>query len=86
MIVSIVCEKFGISNPDEFSFMPEIALENKKDAKPKVKSDYADESKWLNPEKTLSEQGITENVIIILKKVSTLQLINYRNSFSRIKI
>ncbi|KAJ3049223.1 Talin-1 [Rhizophlyctis rosea] len=70
-IVEIICEKIGISNPEEYSVMPENpALQVQGAAKTKGGKDLAagDESRWLNPERTLREQGLTEADAIILKK------------------
>ncbi|RKO94095.1 talin 1 [Blyttiomyces helicus] len=75
-LVGVICEKIGITNPEEYSIMPEVPPEKagagkeatspSKPAKGELLA--GDESKWLNPEKTLREQGLTELDTVILKK------------------
>ncbi|KAJ3080017.1 hypothetical protein HK102_003368, partial [Quaeritorhiza haematococci] len=71
-LVEMVCERLGIANPEEYSFLPELptpGTETKeKKGKHGVADQIADDARWLNPDKTLAEQGITENDMVILKK------------------
>ncbi|KAJ3281672.1 Talin-1 [Borealophlyctis nickersoniae] len=76
-IVEIVCDKIGITNPEEYSLLPEVLPAGWNEGKApqaqvKLKSGKemlaGDESRWLNPEKTLREQGLTESDTVILKK------------------
>eukprot|EP00842_Homolaphlyctis_polyrhiza_P006524 jgi/Hompol1/6873/HPOL_002360-RA len=70
-VVAAVCERMGISNNDEYSFATDTADQPSKKLDKKAKSKenlYADGRTWLNPDKTLREQGLTEVDIVILKK------------------
>ncbi|KAI9224863.1 hypothetical protein BC828DRAFT_435962 [Blastocladiella britannica] len=62
-----VCAKIGIANADEYS----LALENQTDfamAKRTKSSDLMDDVAWLNPERSLPEQGVDEAATLLLKK------------------
>ncbi|KAJ3037472.1 Talin-1, partial [Rhizophlyctis rosea] len=72
-LVEIICEKIGIHNPEEYSVMPEnpaIVITPSATSKSKGGKELVagDESRWLNPERTLREQGLTDVDAIILKK------------------
>jgi len=66
-VVEYVGQKLGISNIEEYSFAPanenSIPKEKKKE-KDKKKEDV----QWLNPTKSLIEQGLGENDVVIFKK------------------
>ncbi|KAL7754362.1 hypothetical protein RI367_000343 [Sorochytrium milnesiophthora] len=66
MLVQSVCAKIGILNADEFSLAMEKEVEQKKSSK-KHGSDIED-GNWLNPEKSLPEQGVKDTDMLILKK------------------
>ena len=73
----------GLANPEEFSFQPDdyfggnLTASNSgssstlsrggKLAKQKEK-DASTDARWLNPEKSLPEQNVTENDMVLLKK------------------
>ncbi|KAI9103042.1 hypothetical protein DFS34DRAFT_671082 [Phlyctochytrium arcticum] len=78
-LVDIVCEKIGIQNSEEYSILPEKAMVSEsKEEKDKTKTANpkkggkemlaGDRTNWLHPEKTLREQGLTEEDTVILKK------------------
>ncbi|KAJ3413726.1 Talin-1 [Chytridiales sp. JEL 0842] len=83
-VVEVVCQRFGIQNPEEYSFVPDTpALESPttkgsptKKPSPlttlmspsKGKPKDEDEPRWLNPDISLPEQGLTEVDVVILKK------------------
>ncbi|KAI8930298.1 hypothetical protein BC831DRAFT_440033 [Entophlyctis helioformis] len=72
LVVAAVCERIGILNNDEYSFTLDTVEgpSSKKNAKKSKAAEnlYTEGRSWLNPEKTLREQGISEGDIIILKK------------------
>ncbi|TPX69668.1 hypothetical protein SpCBS45565_g02300 [Spizellomyces sp. 'palustris'] len=81
-LVEIICEKIGIQNPEEYSILPEMApaeagtKEGGKDAgksaPTKIKGGRemlaGDQSRWLHPDKTIREQGLTDEDTVLLKK------------------
>ncbi|KAI8799801.1 hypothetical protein BJ742DRAFT_115886 [Cladochytrium replicatum] len=83
-LVEVVCEKFAIQNPDEYSFLFDgasamdsptagfgstMTLNDKGPEKEKKKKKNDDEgSRWLSTDKTLCEQGIGEADMVTLKK------------------
>ncbi|KAI8851508.1 hypothetical protein BC829DRAFT_488095 [Chytridium lagenaria] len=83
VIVKVVCDRIGLQNPDEYSFVPdapsasELAVE-KKGVSPispinkllplGKKLTIEEEARWLNPDITLREQGIGDADGVILKK------------------
>ncbi|KAJ3121843.1 Talin-1 [Nowakowskiella sp. JEL0407] len=69
-LVEIVCEKIGIQNPEEYSFLPDTThTSHASKSSPKRKGmDDNEDAKWLIPDKTLGEQGIKDSEIVILKK------------------
>ncbi|KAI9331954.1 hypothetical protein BDR26DRAFT_1010745 [Obelidium mucronatum] len=87
-LVSAVCERIGIHNPEEYSFAFDVSV-NPTGSQPtqssnaktsstmslnsilpimNKKKDELEESKWLNPELTLREQGVVESAAVVLKK------------------
>ncbi|KAK6099239.1 hypothetical protein MT418_000678 [Batrachochytrium dendrobatidis] len=71
VVVAAVCERIGISNDDEYSLASDktLTLNKKGDKKAKQKEAvYTEGPAWLNPDKTLREQGLTESDAVILKK------------------
>ncbi|KAJ3320641.1 Talin-1 [Boothiomyces sp. JEL0866] len=72
-ITEVICNKIGLANPEEYSLMreeqhdanPKKEKEKKKGKEANIKSDAQG---WLNPDKTLREQGMTEEDYVILKK------------------
>ncbi|KAJ1563287.1 Talin-1, partial [Nowakowskiella sp. JEL0078] len=67
-LVEIVCERIGIQNPEEYSFLPD---ENKLMAaskNTKKKNIENEDAHWLAPDKTLREQGIKDTDLVVLKK------------------
>ncbi|KAJ3396785.1 Talin-1 [Lobulomyces angularis] len=75
-LVDIVCARIGITNTEEYSFQPEVSdvtnqkggKDVKKNKKQHVAEQIAEDARWLNPDKTLAEQGLGEADIVILKK------------------
>ncbi|TPX50472.1 hypothetical protein SeLEV6574_g00877 [Synchytrium endobioticum] len=74
-LVETVCERIGVLNSEEYSFLPDGPMSEmgsfdniRGTFKPKIKARIDDEAKWLNAEKTLREQGFTENDQVLLKK------------------
>ncbi|KAJ3195929.1 Talin-1 [Irineochytrium annulatum] len=82
-LVKAVCEKIGLQNPEEYSFVPDApatpttpigkssatATSPLKLISPSgKKAATEDEARWLNPEITLREQGLTDADGVILKK------------------
>lgn len=75
-VVALVCEKLGIANPAEYSFQPDensnfgsqSALNQKTGAKKGAPAAGGTDNNWLNPDKTLPEQKISENEMVVLKK------------------
>ena len=64
-LVANICNKIGIANFDEYSLQMDV------DKKVKASRDNIsgiDDGKWLNPEKTLTEQSVVETDILLLKK------------------
>ena len=71
-LVQTVCNRIGIATPDEFSFTTE-ALQNSakivKDVKSKTPHHHQQAGElWLNPDKSLREQGVDESEVLLLKK------------------
>ncbi|RKO99778.1 hypothetical protein CXG81DRAFT_4250, partial [Caulochytrium protostelioides] len=72
-LVAIACEHIGIMNAEEYSFSPENTENFRgrghvEKGKNKDKLLAGDESVWLVPDKTLSEQGMTESDAVVLRK------------------
>ncbi|TPX31993.1 hypothetical protein SmJEL517_g04801 [Synchytrium microbalum] len=72
-IVVTVCERIGVANPEEYSFLPDGPMFDEGGTvrgtmRKKGKAHIEEEAKWLNAEKTLREQGFTENDSVLLKK------------------
>ncbi|KAJ3364655.1 Talin-1 [Allomyces javanicus] len=66
LLVQSVCSKIGIANADEYSFAVEV--ENPLTKTKKKAPNVLDDIKWLNPEKSLPEQGVAESDTVILRK------------------
>lgn len=83
-VVASCCERMGIGNPEEFSFVIEAAESggskdthehgekmNRSDKLMKKLRDKLhtdDDFKWLNHHLTLREQGVTDNRVVVLRK------------------
>lgn len=83
-IVATVCTRIGISNPDEYSLQTDPNSDSGSSAPSSGPSGKlsrkghhdlhdnvngtGEEGRWLNPEKTFSEQGVVDSDILILKK------------------
>ena len=77
-LIKSVCARIGLSNPEEFSFIAEEELKKplkkaagmsqKKMETLKKQLHTDDNLNWLNPEKSLREQGIDETQVLVLRK------------------
>jgi talin len=75
-LIKTVCAKIGLSNQEEFSFITEEEL-NRPTRKPGLNQKKMDAMKkqlhtddtfnWLNPEKSLREQGVDETQVLVLR-------------------
>ena len=77
-LVDLICERIGLSNSEEYSLQKE-EVETKSQTKDKklkkIEGMSTDSSNittyiegWLNPDKTLREQGLSDDEPVILKK------------------
>ncbi|ORX59304.1 hypothetical protein BCR36DRAFT_408797 [Piromyces finnis] len=66
-IVEYVGQKLGISNIEEYSFAPGVEPSSPL-PKDKKKEKKKEDVQWLNPAKSLIEQGMGENDVVIFKK------------------
>ncbi|KAI8898118.1 hypothetical protein BC833DRAFT_620631 [Globomyces pollinis-pini] len=66
-IVEVICDKIGLANHEEYSLSRDETVEvTKKDKK--KKDNTTDAKGWLIADKTLRDQGLTEEDAVILKK------------------
>ncbi|KAI9188228.1 hypothetical protein H9P43_002619 [Blastocladiella emersonii ATCC 22665] len=76
LLVQSVCGKIGIANPEEYSFALDASLDvlgrpgtvSRDHGRKRASLESADHVNWLNPEKSLPEQGVDETATLLLKK------------------
>eukprot|EP00051_Salpingoeca_urceolata_P011463 m.142076 g.142076 ORF g.142076 m.142076 type:complete len:2525 (-) comp17132_c0_seq1:108-7682(-) len=67
-VVSMVCQKLGIKNSEEFSLIVDDDSAKKADKKPSKDAKSPDDVSWLAHDQTLREQGITASQPMLLRK------------------
>lgn len=69
-VTRFVCSKLGLSNHDEFSFIVNGNNEDS-DQMDRLRKKYhlGEKVKWLDPEMTLREQGVSEDTPVTLRKL-----------------